>query len=129
MSRTFAQFNQISNSGEYVQYKKNKQTYCKPSYCVQNTNVNSQSNYVNIKKQSYFYPCNLINPNQLYTNLFTKLDLKDVVVVSDLSGNTHPVTIDKTSSPYLIYNIDPSGNLFGNSVCGIYNWENYIRGI
>ena len=131
MSRTFAQFNQSFNSGEYVKYVKRKQSYCKPRYCIPNTNVNSQSNHINIKKELYSTsnPCNSINPKQLYTNLFTKLDLQDVVVVTDLSGNTHPVTIDKTTSPYLIYNIDPSGNLFGNSVCGIHNWENYIRGI
>ena len=28
--------------------------------------------------------------------------------------------------PFLDYNIDPSGNLFGNTICGINNWEKYM---
>jgi hypothetical protein len=58
--------------------------------------------------------------------LITKLDLKDVTVVEDFSGNVVPSTINVTSIPYLSYNIDPSGNLFGNSQCGINNYVKYM---
>ena len=36
------------------------------------------------------------------------------------------VIVPNITRPYLKYNIDPSGNLFGNTVCGINNFENYV---
>jgi hypothetical protein len=27
---------------------------------------------------------------------------------------------------YTTYTIDPSGNLFGNTECGLENWKNYL---
>jgi hypothetical protein len=51
----------------------------------------------------------------------------NIPIVEDLNTNTYPVFIDENvTRPYLKYHIDPSGNLFGNSVCGINNFENYI---
>ena len=58
--------------------------------------------------------------------MITKLDLKDVPVIEDFSGNVVPSTINTVVNPYLRYNIDPSGNLFGNTVCGINNFVNYM---
>ena len=56
------------------------------------------------------------------------MDLNDLSgntpVISTLSGN-FPVTIN-TETPFLQYNVDPSGNLFGNTVCGINNFLNYV---
>ena len=49
----------------------------------------------------------------------------NIPVIQDASGNV-PTTITTTAIPYLRYNIDPSGNLFGNTICGIDNWENYM---
>ena len=107
---TFAQFKEPFNAGEYILLKKNKYIYYN-SCCYSNINL-----------------ANYINNTQLYTNLITKLDLSDnIVVISDLSGGTYPVKINTDIEPYLKYNIDPSGNLFGNTICGLNNWENYIR--
>ena len=125
---TFAQFNEPMNAGQYISIKKTKYTFCKPDYCHPNKNVYSQSNYMLLKQANDLAtkPCD-INHTQLYVNLITKLDLSDnVVVVSDLSGNVYPVVINTNVEPYLKYNIDPNGNLFGNTVCGINNFENYI---
>ena len=125
---TFAQFNKPLNSGEYTSIKKTKYSFCKPDYCYPNKNLYSQSNYMLLKSANNlkYKPCD-IDPTQLYINLITKLDLSDnVVVVTDLSNNNYPVIIDTTIDPYLNYNIDPCGNLFGNTVCGINNFENYI---
>jgi hypothetical protein len=125
---TFAQFNQPLNAGEYTSIKKTKYSFCKPDYCHPNNNLYSQSNYLLLKKANDLAtnPYD-INHTQLYVNLITKLDLSDnVIVVTDLSGNGYPVKIDTTVEPYLTYNIDPSGNLFGNTVCDINNFENYI---
>jgi len=52
--------------------------------------------------------------------LITKLNLMDVNVVQ-------PVDMSMNSIPYLYYNIDPSGQLFGNTVCGINNFLNYLE--
>jgi hypothetical protein len=58
--------------------------------------------------------------------LVTKLNLSGVPVIIDVSGN-YPTNLDVTSIPYLDYTIDPSGNLFGNTVCGADNFQNYLE--
>jgi len=126
---TFCQFNEPLDAGEYTLNKKTKYSFCQPDYCHPNKNLYSQSNYLMLRKANKLEsnPCGDIDHTQLYVNLITKLDLSDnVIVVSDLSGNGYPVEINTTVEPYLTYNIDPSGNLFGNTVCGINNIENYI---
>ena len=138
MSRPFAKypgkpafgvFKEPVNASDYITNKKIKYSFCTPNICQPNKNMYSQSNYLYLKQANnlLFYPCtNSINKSELYINLITKLDLTNVPVIADLSGNTFPVEIDKTVTPFLKYNIDPSGNLFGNTVCGINNFENYI---
>ncbi len=125
---TFSQFKEPLNASNYISYKKIKTTFCKPDYCNQNKNLYSQSNYLLLKKANKFIinPCD-IDHTELYVNLITKLDLSgNAIVVTDLSGNGYPVKIVTTVEPYLTYNIDPSGNLFGNTVCGINNFEEYV---
>ena len=126
---TFAQIKEPLNAGEYIQTKKTKQTYCNPTYCHPNQNLFSQGNYLSLKQAKYFAsnPSHYLDHTQLYINLITKLDLNgDIPVISDISGNNYPIKISTEVDPYLVYNIDPSGNLFGNTVCGINNFENYI---
>ena len=107
---TFAQIKQTSNAGDYTHKK--SVSYSRPKFCCSNK-----------------YPPYSINTTQLYINLLTNLDLENVIVMSDLSGNTYPVKINTSpyNDPYLLYNIDPHGKLFGNTVCGINNFEQYIR--
>jgi hypothetical protein len=126
---TFAQFKEPLDAGYYTLIKKTRYSFCIPDYCQPNKNLYSQSNYMLLKRANdlRLNPCDYIDHTQLYINLITKLDLNNnVIVVSDLSGNIYPVTIDTKVEPFLKYNIDPSGNLFGNTVCGINNFENYI---
>lgn len=126
----FAQAKEPLDASEYIQNKKTKYSFCSPNICHPNNNVYSQSNLMNLKRANKlaFYPCkNTFEPNQLYSNLYTQLDLSgNVLVIADLSGNAYPTPISQTVTPYLTYNIDLSGNLFGNTVCGINNFENYI---
>ena len=65
-----------------------------------------------------------------YLQICTKLDLSDLSgntpIISDLSGNTFPVTIDTSVTPFLKYNIDPNGVLFGNTLCTINDFLNYV---
>lgn len=127
---TFATFNESLQAGEYITNKKIKYSYCFPTVCHSNKNINSQNNYLNLKRKNTIalYPYkNSIDKTQLYINLITKLQLNnDVNVISDLSGNISPVIIDTTVIPFLKYNTDPDGYLFGNTPCGINNFENYI---
>lgn len=124
----FFKFKEPLDAGDYIKIKKTISSFCQSDFCHPNKNLYSQNNYNNFKQaNNYILNKNNFDHTQLYVNLVTKLELNNnLIVVSDLSGNTHPVTINTTVEPYLKYNIDPSGNLFGNTVCGINNFENYI---
>ena len=137
MSRPFAKysakpaFKQIKEpltAGDYLLNKKTKYSFCKPDYCHPNKNLYSQSNYLLLRKANAlaYHQCNTIDKTQLYINHYTKLNLNEVPVISQLSDNSSPVEINTSVVPYLTYNIDPSGILFGNNLCGINNWENFI---
>ena len=131
----FGQVNEPLEGGEYILNKKAKSTYCSPNICHPNKNIGSQSNLLMLKKANTlkFNPFfSTFNKSDLYINLYTKLDLEGVCTISDLSGNC-PVAIT-TTVPYINpnvpnfsnYVIDPSGNLFGNTTCGINNYIDYM---
>jgi len=123
------------DAGEYILSKTATSSYCTPNVCHPNKNVSSQSNLLMLKSANIlkFNPyARGFDKTSLYINLYTKLDLKEVVPIRDLSGN-HPVAIT-TQVPYINpknptysnYNIDPSGALFGNTTCGINNFVDYM---
>ena len=127
--KTFGILNAPSEASTYIFNKKAQYSYCISNKCQKNVKVGSQSNkllYDLSNRLTNFKYVNAINKTNLYINLITKLDLKDVPVIEDFSGNNIPTTIDINSEPYLRYNIDPSGNLFGNDSCGINNYVNYL---
>ena len=126
---SFGVFSEPLEASEYIYNKKARATYCAPNNCTPKVRVGAESNLLlfNRSKRLAFYPCkNAINKANLYINLITKMDLTSVPVILDFSGNQVPSTIDLTSIPYLRYDIDPSGNLFGNTTCGINNFEKYM---
>jgi hypothetical protein len=53
-----------------------------------------------------------------------------VKVISDVAGispaRIDTPTIPEFTPPYVNYNIDPCGSLFGNSICGINNYQNFV---
>jgi hypothetical protein len=108
--------------------KKAKSTYCLKT-CSSSLKIGSESNLL-LFKRSYklgVYPCqNSINKANLNINLITKMDLTNVPVIQDFSTGDVPTTISTSSVPFMDYNIDTSGNLFGNTICGINNWEKYL---
>ena len=127
--KAFGILNEPSNASTYIFNKKAQYSYCISSKCQKNVKVGSQSNKLlyNLSNRLTNFPdVNTINKTNLSINLITSLDLKDVPVIEDFSGNSIPTTIDINSEPYLRYNIDPSGNLFGNDSCGINNYVNYL---
>lgn len=127
---TFAEFNEPLDASQYITNKKLKYSFCQPNLCHPNKNIGSQSNYQNLIKANTlaFYPCvNTIDKTQLYINLITKVNLNDnVPVISNLAGN-FPIAISPTPISNVIYNIDASGVLFGNTICGITNYNNFIE--
>ena len=126
VKNTFGVFLEPLDAGEYIKNKKAKATFCNTNRCVPNRKVGSQGNFLLYKKSANLNIKNDINTANLNINLITKLDLANVPVIQDFSGNVVPTTITLESVPYMEYNIDPCGNLFGNTVCGINNYEKYM---
>jgi len=131
-NKAFGVFSEPQEAGEYIHNKKTIASYCKANICTPpSLKVGSESNYLLFKRANKLsvYPClNSIDKANLNINLITKLDLSgNIPVIQDFSNNQIcPSTITTTTTPYLQYNIDPSGNLFGNTICGINNWEKYM---
>ena len=128
-NKAFGVFSESQDAGEYIYNKKTKATYCSNT-CSSSQKFGSESNML-LFKRSYklgVYPfLNSINKADLNINLITKLDLSgNVPVIQDFSNNYVPTSITTNAIPYLDYNIDPCGNLFGNDICGINNWKKYL---
>ena len=125
---TFGVLKQSQDAGQYILNKTASTSFCSPNVCVPNRAGLSQSSRLILRKANtiYFRRCqDPYNTANLNINLVTVLDLSGVPVIIDTSGN-YPTQLDITSTPYLDYTIDPSGNLFGNTVCGTNNFQNYL---
>ena len=86
-----------------------------------------------IKDLNYPENCSSFNTSNLAANLYTKEYLKGVCVVLDSSDNLcNPkipiidATESKTAPLYFRYFIDPYGQLFGSTPCGVNNYTNYM---
>ena len=128
--KAFCQFSEPQNAGDYILNKKAQATYCVANKCIPSVKVGSQGNLLlfNTSNKLTLYPCkNTIDRANLYINLITKIDLSgNIPVIEDFYSKEVPSTVDTTVIPYLAYNIDPSGTLFGNTICGAYNYTNYM---
>ncbi len=129
-NNTFGQFKEPKDAGDYIYNKKARSTYCVANSCHPSIKVTSEQNKLLFHKsnQLSLYPCrNILNPANLNINLITRLNLNGVEVIKDLSNNASPSTINSSLIPFLNYEIDPNGRLFGDSICGIYNFKRYLR--
>lgn len=130
--KCFGQFLESQDAGDYILNKKAQTTYCIPNRCTPSIKVGSQNNYLLYKKSNNLtikQNClSSINKYNLNINLITKLDLKDIPVIEDFSGNKVPSSIIDSNLiiPYLEYNVDPKGLLFGNTSCGTDNFLRYL---
>jgi hypothetical protein len=118
--------NAVQNAGDFILQKKAKRSYCKAS-----NNVKTQSDLLLLRKSNYLKnKCQLysFNKSNLNVNLFTKMNLQDVSVITNTETGVSPTPIDIPCDipPYISYTIDPSGVLFGNTLCGINNYQNFI---
>jgi hypothetical protein len=128
-NKSFGTFKTILDAGDYINNKKAKNTFCNSNRCIPGRAVNTQNNLLLLKHSNYlnYYSCADYNTANLNINLLTTLDLLNVPVIqSNTTPFESPVDISLNKIPYLDYIIDPSGNLFGNNLCGIMNYENYL---
>ena len=113
-------------AGDYIQKKTARYTYCNSNVCIKK-NTGTYENYNLLHTAQQLDNCNLpFNKYNLNRNLFTELDTSGLCVLQDASSNTCATTIDPSLNIYDSYIIDPSGVLFGNSVCGINNFVNLM---
>ena len=128
-SQAFGQSSTTQNAGDYISNKKSNLTLCNTKTCLPKTPTINQSNYLLLKKVNYIKYSGATNPlgsskNCLASGLTTTIDLLDVSVIQNNTG-VSPTTISTSSIPYLTYAIDPSGVMFGNSICGLNNINDF----
>ena len=127
---TFGVLKESQDAGQYILNKTATTSFCSPNVCVPSRTLASQSSRLILRKANkiYFSRCqDPYNTANLNINLVTVLDLSGVPVIQNNINNDVPTSLDVTSIPYLDYTIDPSGNLFGNTVCGADNYQNYLK--
>lgn len=146
----FGENNKVQNARDYINDKSTRLIFCNAKYCdpIKKINVSSQGDLLLLKKTKYlnYYkslydknnsnyisktvPNYIFNKTNLNVNLISKLDLKNVEVISNnLTGqNPTPIILRPSNNiPYYNnYKIDPNGILFGNTPCGINNYENFM---
>jgi hypothetical protein len=124
---TFGVLKESRQAGEYTINRGALAWFCPPNICVRNKTGVAQSNYLLLKKAKALYVNDLYNPADLNMNLVTQLDLAGCSIILDNIGNVVPADLSATSIPYLDYTIDPSGVLFGNTICGAVNFTEYLK--
>ena len=127
---TFGVLKESQDAGQYILNKTATTSFCSPNVCVPSRTLASQSSRLILRKANkiYFSRCqDPYNTANLNINLVTVLDLSGVPVIQNNINNDVPTSLDVTSIPYLDYTIDPSGNLFGNTICGTDNFQYYLK--
>jgi hypothetical protein len=129
--KSFGVFKESMDAGDYINNKTAKTTFCNPNICKPSRTVNTQGNLLLLQQSNkltfYKDSYSSFSKSNLNMNLITKLDLTDVPVIQNNNPPFEvPTDITVGATPYLDYNIDPSGFLFGNTTCGLYNYLDYI---
>ena len=130
---TFEPINKGTSSGDYLKNKKSKLAYCNSQSCggkpAQVSSYSQKLLFENGKYLNTIKNSGTLNPNHkhdLINNLFSAVDLSGTNVITDVSNN-EPTCIDISLIPfYESYNIDTDGSLFGNSICTINNYVDYM---
>ena len=119
--RTFGGFEESSSSSDYVNKKRIQQIFCNSTL---KTKVISQGDLQLLRRANFpkYYCSDSIDTTNLNINLITRLDLTGVSVIKNNITNASPTPIEAGSS----YTIDPSGDLFGNTLCGLNNYTRFM---
>lgn len=127
---TFKSNNESSGAGDYILKKKANAIYCNYTSCADRVRVNNYHSMYLLEKAKLNAKIDKkqtdIGPGDLNINLFTKLDLENVCTIQLNNPVTCPTSLDVTQYFPVIYTIDPTGALFGNSICGTNNFQNYL---
>jgi hypothetical protein len=124
---TFGVLKESRQAGDYTINKRAREWFCPPNTCVRNKTGVTQSNHLLLKRAKALYVNDPYNPASLNMNLVTQLDLSNCSIIMEDSGHVVPAKLSITSIPYLDYTIDPSGVLFGNTICGATNFTEYLK--
>jgi hypothetical protein len=127
-NRTFGNFSSLKNASDYIENISSKRQTTNRNDCITFKNISNQGQFLKLKnvkisRKNKFFSFNKANLNM---NLVNRLNLNNVCVIKSNSGSC-PTDISLNNVPYLTYIIDPSGNLFGDSVCGLNNYTNYLE--
>lgn len=127
--QSFGQSSTTQSASDYILNKKANLISCNSKTCLPKTPTMNQSNYLLLTKANYLKYANVTNPvgsnkNNLVSGLTTTIDLLDVPVIQNNLG-VSPTTISTSAIPYLTYVIDPSGVMFGDSICGLSNINDF----
>ena len=126
---SFGVFKEPQTAGDYTYNKKAKTTFCNPNVCVPSRKVNTESNLILLKRSNdlnYYNYMLAFNHSNLNNNLLTHIDLSNVHVIQSNNTPFQSPTDLSNNTPYLNYVIDPSGSLFGNTICGENNYLHYL---
>jgi hypothetical protein len=146
---TFGTLKQVSYQSDYITNKKSKLNYCNNVNYTANSNCKKNNFFTNYNQYNLFNNGRYLfaldtkkklpfNKTNLIAGLYSKMNLTNVCTVingnpcsqiESCNGCSNVVTVDASSSnPFYITNtIDPIGELFGNSQCGINNFIDYME--
>jgi hypothetical protein len=110
--RTFDGFKESSSSSDYINKKKARQMFCNAN---SKTKVISHGDLQLLRLSKYYCCPDPIDTTNLNINLITRLDLSGVSVI-----------VTNTRENVSSYTIDPNGDLFGNTLCGLNNYTRFM---
>ena len=121
---TFGTIQPLFYGSDYIKNKKARLLNCN---CYPVLQKRSYANYYLDVDFKLFR--NEVNRTNLVYGLYSKENLK---YVETLANNTIPTTpaqkVNPSNTPfYQYYTIDPKGELFGRTPCGINNFVNYME--
>jgi hypothetical protein len=138
---TFRKTREPNYASDYIYNKKSLMAYCiekKDFNCKKSWNQGELFLYNNGQYLTTYAKCSPYNTSNLGSNLYTKLDVSGVCVIRDTTLNNTsssacspqisaiPVLTSQSQPLYYRYNIDPSGQLFGRTPCGVNNYTIFM---
>jgi len=129
---TFRKLRESTYASDYITNKKSLIVYCneKKSFgCKKSWNQGDYLLYNNGQSVVNNLCASKFNTSNLFSNLITKENLSGVTVLLDACNYevTAKIIYPTCIAPfYQTYIIDPNGELFGNTYCGINNYASYM---
>jgi hypothetical protein len=115
-NRTFGQLMVPQDASDYISYKRAKVL------------IEKQQGLTPIQHYAYPYSFELVNKTSLNVNLYTQLNLQEVVVLQHNGPPSFaPTTLDPDAVFTTTYFMDPQGQLFGQTNCGYNHFTKYMQ--